>query len=438
MNLLITIIWFVFFVLLLWKLPNFSKFNLQRRTLVFLFLIHAAAGVALSLIYTFYYPQRNLADTFKYYDDAKVLYKTMFTQPVDFIRIMIGYKCDNIMYKPIYAEMNHWFISVNKYLYNDNRTLIRLNAFVMIFSFGHYHVHVLFFAMLSLLGKLFFYKTFEPLFNDRKALLFIAIFLIPSVVFWSSGVMKEGPLFFILGLLCFSADRLAQNVRSVKYYMLSFLCFGALFFVKFYVAITILPGVITWFWLKRKEYRNPLKKTTIVHLTFALAAFAFHFISPFHSFVHGFKWQKSNFYGLAKTMNSGSVINTTPLENDLWSFITNIPEGLFNALFRPFLWDSLKPVMLASALENVLLILIFILCFYWFKKPNNTKLSFVLFCFSFTLMLFTLSGVVTPIIGTLVRYKIPAMSFLLMGCFLLWDEDKVREIKFFSRLNGLI
>jgi len=292
--------------------------------------------------------------------------------------------------------------------------------------------------MLSLLGKLFFYKAFESLFSDRKSLLFIAIFLIPSVVFWSSGVMKEGPLFFILGLLCFSVDQLAQNIRSVKYYLLSFLCFGALFFVKFYVAVTILPGLITWFWLKRKEYRKPFVKAAIVHLTFAAAALVFHFITPFHSFVHGFKWQKSNFYGLAQTMNSGSVIKTIPLENDLWSFITNIPEGLFNALFRPFLWDSLKPVMLASALENVLLILIFILCFMWFKKPNNTKLSFVLFCFSFTLMLFTLAGVVTPIIGTLVRYKIPAMSFLMMGCFLLWDEKKIREIKILNNLDALI
>ena len=39
--------------------------------------------------------------------------------------------------------------------------------------------------------------------------------------------------------------------------------FGALFFVKFYVAVTILPGLITWFWLKRKEYRKPIGRFKI-------------------------------------------------------------------------------------------------------------------------------------------------------------------------------
>ena len=139
-------------------------------------------------------------------------------------------------------------------------------------------------------------------------------------------------------------------------------------------------------------------------------------------------------------MNSGSVIQTQTLENDLWSFLCNIPEGLFNAIFRPFLWDgfipSFSPVVLASALENVILIVIFILCFKWFSKPTSKMLSYAFFCFSFTLLLFTLSGVVTPIIGTLVRYKIPAISFLLMGCFLLIDAQKIGEIKLLKRIEN--
>ena len=440
MNLLIVLIWFVIFIFLLWKLPFFSKFNLKPRTLVLLYLMHVIAGVALSLIYTFYYPQRNLADTFKYYDDAKPLYNIIGTQPLDFIRIIIGYNSDNIHLKPIFDQMNNWYVINNKYLYNDNRTLIKLNALIMLFSFGHYYVHILFFAMISLIGKLFIYKAYEKLFEHKKSLFFLAVFFVPSVIFWSSGILKEGPLFFIIGLLCFSFEKWSDNLKSLKYGTLVLLCFFALFFVKFYVAVTLFPGLISLFWLKRKEYRKPLLKTAIVHLCFVIAALAFHFITPFHSFIHGLKWQKSNFYGLAKTMNSGSVIQTQTLENDLWSFLCNIPEGLFNAIFRPFLWDgfipSFSPVVLASALENVILIVIFILCFKWFSKPTSKMLSYAFFCFSFTLLLFTLSGVVTPIIGTLVRYKIPAISFLLMGCFLLIDAQKIGEIKLLKRIEN--
>jgi hypothetical protein len=201
--------------------------------------------------------------------------------------------------------------------------------------------------------------------------------------------------------------------------------------VKFYVAVTLLPAFITLFWLKQKEFRKPFLKAAIVHIAFVIAAITFHFTVPQHSFICGLKWQKSNFYGLAKIMNSGSVIHTQNLENDLWSFLINLPEGLFNALFRPFLWDafypSLSPVILASAFENIALLFIFILCFKWYEKPDKMKLSYIIFFFSFTLLLFTLTGVVTPIIGTLVRYKIPAISFLLMGCFLMWDSKKLKE-----------
>lgn len=439
---IITIFWLFAFVLVLWKAPVFSKFNIKRTTLLFLFALHVSAGVMLSLIYTFYYPQRNLADTFKYYDDAKPLYNILSSHPIDFIRIIIGYKSDNIHFKPIFSEMNNWYMINNKYLYNDNRTLIRINAVLMVFSFGHYYVHVLFFAFLSLVGKLFIYKTFEHLFISYKPLLFSAVFLVPSIVFWSSGVMKEGPLFFILGILLFSFERWSNNYKSTKHLIAMAICFLCLFFVKFYVAITLFPALITLFWLKQKDFRKPLQKALIVHICFIAAAITFHFTVPQHSFICGLKWQKSNFYGLAKIMNSGSVIHTQNLENDLWSFLLNIPEGLFNALFRPFLWDafspSFSPLILASALENLLFFTTIFLSFKWFRRPDNKKYSYMLFCFSFAILLYTLSGVVTPIIGTLVRYKIPAMSMLFVSLMLLWDEEKLSSSKWIKWLNNKI
>jgi hypothetical protein len=438
MEVVVTISWLILIGLAIWKIPFFTKFGLQRKSVLIVYLLHVLAGVTLSLIYTYVYPQRNLADTFKYYDDSVHIYNLLWDAPADFARMITGYHCDNIHLRPVYDKMFNWYVLNNKYLYNDNRTMIRINALMMIFSGGCYYVHVFFFCGMSLIGKLFLFKAFQSVFQEKKKLLFIAVFLIPSVIFWSSGILKEGFLFLLMGIFIWSFERWSDEPKSMKHLSLILLSLFGLFFVKFYVAIALLPGLISVLWIKRKSYRKPFLKTAIVHLFFVTAAVAFHIISPFHSFLNGLQWQKKSFYGLAETMNSGSVVHTMELQDNFSSFFANVPEGLFNAFFRPFIWDGLhSPVIIAAALENILFLLVFFLTIKWFKKVDAKNAAYVFFFSSFTLILFTLSGVVTPIIGTLVRYKIPALSFMLMACFLLWDKSKYENTRFFKALDRI-
>ncbi|MFM7022221.1 MAG: hypothetical protein ACKOXB_04530 [Flavobacteriales bacterium] len=434
---LVTISWLIVIGLAIWKLPFFGKFGLQRKSILTVYLLHVSAGVALSLIYTYFYPQRNLADTYKYFDDSVHIYNILWESPVDFVRMITGYHCDTVQLKPVYDKMYNWYVLNNKYLYNDNRTMIRINALMMIFSGGYYYVHIFFFCMMSLIGKLFLFKAFQKLFQEKKNLLFIAIFLVPSVIFWSSGVLKEGFLFLVMGIFVWSFERWSDNLRSLKHAGLILFTLFLLFFIKFYVAVALLPGLISILWIKRKNYEKPFMKTVVVHFCFVVAAVTFHIISPFHSFLNGLQWQKKSFYGLAETMNSGSVVHTMELDDNFSSFFANVPEGLFNAFFRPFLWDSLSPVVLASALENILFITVFVLTILWFRRPSPRDAAYVFFFLSFTLILYTLSGVVTPIIGTLVRYKMPAMAFLLKACFLLWDKGKHENTKIGKWINNL-
>ena len=430
MGIIITIVWAAVVGFIIWKLPLFGKFGLQRKTLLAVYGIHVLAGIALTLIYSYHYPDRNLADTFKYFDDSKVLYEFLFTDPIEFFRIIVGYKSDNIHLKPVFEQMNNWYQINNKYFYNDNRTLIRINAILMIFSFGNYGVHLMFFCFCSFLGKLFIYKAFQNVFKERKTLLFLSIFLIPSVVFWSSGILKEGLLLLLLGLLFLGFERWAENPKSIKYFLISVLSVWGMFFVKFYVVITLTPGILAIFWLKRAQYKKPFLKMGITHAICVIAFLIFHFVSPFHSFINGLKWQKKNFYGLAKTMESGSVIETQDLENNLLSFILNLPEGFINGFFRPFIWQGFSsPVVMAAALENLLWIVLIFFAVKWFKKPDSKHLSYFLLFFSFTLLLFTVLGVVTPIIGTLVRYKIPALPFLVLSLFILINEEKTKFLE---------
>ena len=47
------------------------------------------------------------------------------------------------------------------------------------------------------------------------------------------------------------------------------------------------------------------------------------------------------------------------------------------------------------------------------------------FCACFVILLFTLIGLTTPILGAAVRYKIPAIPFLVIAFLFILDKQKL-------------
>ena len=59
----------------------------------------------------------------------------------------------------------------------------------------------------------------------------------------------------------------------------------------------------------------------------------------------------------------------------------------------------------------------------------------ILFCLSIVLLLFTLIGLITPIMGAIVRYKVPGLPFLLIFLLLLLDKEKLAgKFPFFRKI----
>jgi len=58
------------------------------------------------------------------------------------------------------------------------------------------------------------------------------------------------------------------------------------------------------------------------------------------------------------------------------------------------------------------------------------------FCAGFVLILFILTGIATPVMGAIVRYKVPALPFLLIVFLLIIDKDKLlKKIAFLKFIN---
>lgn len=249
---------------------------IPRRFYLFAFLAKIAAGFALTWIYTSYYPDRNTADIYKYYDDAKIMYDALPEKPGDYIRMVSGIQNDNLYFDTTYyAKMNNWYKRYDFGTYNDNHTIIRFNALIMPLAFGSFYVHNVFMCLLSFAGLWMLCHFFLRYFPDKKWLVFLSIFFIPSVLFWGSGVLKEGILLFSIGLLFFSFYKIIEERKKIILnLMLLLIATGLLLINKNYLLISLVPAMLCFFLIKRFHLKKSALFFCMIHLALLGAGYS--------------------------------------------------------------------------------------------------------------------------------------------------------------------
>jgi hypothetical protein len=84
-----------------------------------------------------------------------------------------------------------------------------------------------------------------------------------------------------------------------------------------------------------------------------------------------------------------------------------------------------------NLIENFVFLIVIIISLIWFKKPTSFTFFWIANYLIFSLILFTVIGATTPVIGAIVRYKIPALPFLWMMILFVIDENKMT--KYFTK-----
>jgi hypothetical protein len=505
-SIVLSLFYFLLFLFLIYKWSFFEIEGFPKKYIVFVFGLKLIFGVILIEIYSHFYTVRSTADAFKYYDDAKVIFESLYTKPWDYFRITFGINSDAPDLFAYYQKMNNWFLADNYTIYNDSRSVIRFNALVFPFSCGRFVVHTLFMCFLSLMGLLALFKAFQASFKSKIYSLAFAVFLVPSALFWGSGVLKEGLILFTSGfLIYYFFQMLSTRFEKMRIVFLFFLFFFALIAVKIHILFSLIPGFVVLFlqykWPQTSIYKK-LLAVFFAALLFALGLSAFNDkYNPFHmlakkqkdfiNLANGgfyferidntrdtfyvqerfrtqiiaardsvnwnlteqqvyFRWSKgilvdtlrfssedqSSFRLLMHLDSSGSKIEIKKLEPTFWSVISAVPSAIFNTLFRPFVFEANNLLSLFAALENLLIAFLLLLVLFFYKSPTENTQAIFVFCFSFVFILFAIIGLTTPVLGALVRYKIPALPYLFILFMILMDAEKLR--KRFPFLNKII
>ena len=426
MSFLLLTIYIFLIIYFIFKSEFYDSALFPKYIPILIFISKFIAGIGVYLIYTYFYGARASSDIFKYFDDGNIIHSSLSQNPLDYFRMITGIGADAHHLDKYYNTCCFWHKEFNYGLINDNRIVIRFNAIVRLFSLGNIHIHTLLMSFISFTGLWGIFKTFETQFNKQKWLLVIVVFFFPSVYFWTSGVLKEGILMFAFGIFLYHFSQLIKTSNIIKPIIWIIITLLILLLSKFYVLIAAIPGLLFIVIIKRynKKYFT-IKLIGVVVIFIVLSLFSKPLIGI--SFTEVLANKQHDFINYINSMNSvGSKIEIPLLEPSLKSFLTNSPSAFFRTLFRPSIFEITNIMSLMAAIENFIISLSLVLTAIFFSKKNLLN-PWLWFSILFTIIIFTLSGLTTPVLGALVRYKAPALPFLGITLLYLFDFDRFNQ-----------
>ena len=329
--------------------------------------------------------------------------------------------------------MNHWDSSYESIIMNESRLMIRLNALLNIIGFKQYSFNALFFIFTSFLGIVITLQSLGKLIkSSSRTLLFWSVFIFPSLLIWNAGILKEPFVFLSLGLIIKGTCNLISTKKiHWKNITLLFLGFFFILKLKFYLLCCLLPPFISLL-LIIKRNKHPIKPILIVSTLSLLTIIIVSYFSFEYSPIRLLSIKQNDFLKLATFYKAGSKYTMTSLDSSIINFLKSLPIGFINGSFRPFPNDIKSILHLIPLIENLILIVSSIFLFSKRKTIAiniNKKQKTLVYCsIFFTIILFTLIGITTPVVGAMIRYKTPALLFLIIALISLYDNTKKAHI----------
>ncbi len=402
------------FVYLIHTTKFFQLKGLSPNLLSFFFIIKVLGGIAYAYIHSTRYGG---GDSWMYFQDCKIIHSALSNNPLHYFYLLLG---PNNVFKPEFIQpyvqqMGYWHDTAAY-------TVIRLNTIIYLLSFGHYYVHSVFMAFLSFIGLTFIYKTLTPHIKSPKNMpIVFSIFLLPSTVFWSSGLHKESIIVFALGCLLFKLSKLSQIKLNLKNIAQIALCFLILTLARFYVLLILLPPTVA-FLTSINNKSNVLWQYLKAYAIVASLILFVHHLYPAYSPIKVLSIKQTQFFAL----DGNSNVELNSIDNNTIELIKTIPHTLINTMLKPLPWRTNSFYQLLYSIENYILILLFILASksaFQFKKEaiSFQNISYFILFFSFSLII--VIGIVVPNLGAIARYKSVVLPLLFPILLILWKAQ---------------
>lgn len=403
----------VFFAWLVTKTRFFTASGLSTPQLVIVFLLKVMAGILYGWIGVWYKQIGQVTDTWAYHYESLKEYETLLSKPAVFFT--------NI-FQNTYQDGYTRFLAVENSWWNDlkGNIIIKLLALFDLFSFGHYYVNVIFYSFISMFGPVGLYRVMKDVFPGRRLPILLATFLVPSVLYWTSGLHKDGLVFCGLCLVIYqSYFGLKEGRMPWRRLPLAGLGLLVVLVMRNFLIIPLLPALFAWI-LAAKVRWKPVAIFAMVYVLFVFLFFTAKFVHPRLNFPEDVVERQEAFLKLG----GGSAVIVQKLEPTFASFLFNAPQAFALSVIRPYPTDVHHLLSLAASVEINFLLFLFLL--FLFCRRGTTSLSpFLLFCLFFSFSVLMMIGYSVDVLGAIVRYRSVVLSLLIIPMVAAVDWAKI-------------
>ncbi|QMU30060.1 hypothetical protein [Adhaeribacter radiodurans] len=391
------------------------------------FLFKLSCGLLVGWLYQHYLSG---GDTFVYQSQAEILSRYASQDPRNYLSFLLTGE-----YQSVYLY------DVMKYReYSNSFFMVLLLHFLNFITGYNYYLNAVYFSLFSFFGCWQLTVIITKIFPVTKVAVALAFLFFPSVVFWSSGVLKEsilvGSTAWLLAVvlqLVYLPDKNKVFARSIILLIAVFICFK----IRFYFAVAYFP-LLAGFALVEMAARQ-WHLTGKQKLFFYLSALLVLGVGA--SFLHEavnldyFFREVINSYQTSRLATTRQAFIDLPnLKPTFASLIQYAPKAISSAIFRPIIGEINSVEYLLTGLENLLILFLAVISLlsFWKHKPI-LPITLVISLLIYILLLAALIGFSTANLGSVSRYKVAFLPFLL---YLLLQTGA--NLKIINRLESWV
>ena len=400
--------------LLVTRIPFFRASGLTTSQLIIFFLLKVMVGIFYGWIGVYYGQLAQMVDTWAYHYQSLLEYQILMNNPSEFFA--------NLVRNPYPEGFSNFFLTQNSW-WNDLKAnfFVKLLALFNVLSFGNYYVNLIFYSLLSMFGPVALFRVMNAEFPSNRIPVMLASFLIPSFIYWTSGLHKDGLLFTAFGIVCyhfyFGLRDSNFTWRRILWIILGVIMILVL---RNFLILALGPALLAWIISLRLKIA-PILTFSLVYVFCIILFFTGKYIHPKLDVPHAVALKQKEF----SKLGGGSAVEVTLIEPTPSSFIKNMPQAVSLSFLRPYPSDVRHLLSLAASVEVVTVLSLFLL-FLTFKNPPHPFSPFLLFCVFFSFSMLLMIGYSVNILGAIVRYRSLVFPFLLVPLVarINWDRLK--------------
>lgn len=419
----------IFFLIIQSLKKKLTNDEVERNLYTKAFLFKIFGATLFILIYQFYYGG---GDAIGFYAWTKRLTQYFIESPGDALSFLSS-ETEEEFYKFRYSGYVEHYGYLLKYGTRETSFIkmmfpINLLCFNSILAIGY------FLATITFICNWLFYKVFAKYFPAVKKQLIYASLFIPTVAFWSGGILKDTITYAGICLLVHAFHKaLILKESFIKNLIIILLTLNIVVLLRGFVVLALLPAFSLWAF---SNYSDKIKNQSVKYLAtpfliilglgtaYIMFTLVGNQLGRFS--VSDLDQTIKDFQGWHQVASAdGSGYTLSVAGSSVLDMIKTFPAAINVTFFRPYLWEASGIVVLFSAIESLFVFLYFIKILFKSKFIGFFNAIFsnslVQMCMVFALLYGFSVGFTSYNFGALSRYKIPAMPFFLVALVMISD-----------------